>query len=744
MSCKRRGLDSGEATEVELASPSCGRRLSVLGAAGAAGAAMVAPAAALESAEDLASGLDRPTRLPVPFHREPDNEMDLLRRSLANTPRAQWPKAYLLGVLRHYSMDADTRGYMLISDELHSSASGGAKKSQWARLRTVIKVTKVRPAYGRLQFLANAIKLTKYSGNAPSSCAEAVQKIGEAWREQRKDHPFDDTIYLVLLSPDDPDDYIALGGRRLYWLDDDVMTKEYPNGLLHAIEYFDFNYSPAPDGREERRSMRGAVLSYYHFRVTRQNRIYADGGDLADVWPLPFRVRSRSQVEAFRLCALLNELRELLHPGTTAAVEHAAGLAQRTHDLRIITEETLHLHLKLAKQHARDVRLLDADGQPHALRTPLNGPPPYGIQYQIGTGTTAYLYMLWYLGCGFLVAFLVSLPILFFNSTGGRLTFAGLTSMLGAYGENLLSINNVRPYDRTLIYPIFDTLILAILGITFVAVHRTAERIEEAVDEGAATAEDFTIFISEPPPNLGAGELASAQHAVRTYTEFFEGLAKRAKQPPRARTQKRALFSLFQKPLPMVEVGGGMPTTQATWEPEDSSVSESTGIPKDCSVSEVVLIKNTRYLQLVPCTAPRDPRLVPFASPLLRPMCPPPCPPCPLSVPLCRPTLLPSDSARSSTRRVPRSTRASPTSIGTMGARWSARRVSRRSERRQRRPRRRSQPPKPRLSARSRSSARSKSQPSSSHSTRSQHVKRSWRSYTQTAAACATCGPCRV
>jgi hypothetical protein len=705
---------------------------------------MVAPAAALESAEDLASGLDRPTRLPVPFHREPDNEMDLLRRSLANTPRAQWPKAYLLGVLRHYSMDADTRGYMLISDELHSSASGGAKKSQWARLRTVIKVTKVRPAYGRLQFLANAIKLTKYSGNAPSSCAEAVQKIGEAWREQRKDHPFDDTIYLVLLSPDDPDDYIALGGRRLYWLDDDVMTKEYPNGLLHAIEYFDFNYSPAPDGREERRSMRGAVLSYYHFRVTRQNRIYADGGDLADVWPLPFRVRSRSQVEAFRLCALLNELRELLHPGTTAAVEHAAGLAQRTHDLRIITEETLHLHLKLAKQHARDVRLLDADGQPHALRTPLNGPPPYGIQYQIGTGTTAYLYMLWYLGCGFLVAFLVSLPILFFNSTGGRLTFAGLTSMLGAYGENLLSINNVRPYDRTLIYPIFDTLILAILGITFVAVHRTAERIEEAVDEGAATAEDFTIFISEPPPNLGAGELASAQHAVRTYTEFFEGLAKRAKQPPRARTQKRALFSLFQKPLPMVEVGGGTPTTQATWEPEDSSVSESTGIPKDCSVSEVVLIKNTRYLQLVPCTAPRDPRLVPFASPWLRPICPPPCPPCPLSVPLCRPTLLPSDSARSSTRRVPRSTRASPTSIGTMGARWSARRVSRRSERRQRRPRRRSQPPKPRLSARSRSSARSKSQPSSSHSTRSQHVKRSWRSYTQTAAACATCGPCRV
>ena len=116
MSCKRRGFDSGEATEVELASPSCGRRFRV-GAAGAAGAAMVAPDATLESAEDLASGLDRPTRLPVPFHREPDNEMDILRRSLANTPRAQWPQAYLLGVLRHYSMDADTRGYMLISDE---------------------------------------------------------------------------------------------------------------------------------------------------------------------------------------------------------------------------------------------------------------------------------------------------------------------------------------------------------------------------------------------------------------------------------------------------------------------------------------------------------------------------------------------------------------------------------------------------------------------------------------------------
>ena len=186
----------------------------------------------------------------------------------------------------------------------------------------------------------------------------------------------------------------------------------------------------------------------------------------------------------------------------------------------------------------------------------------------------------------------------------------------------------VRPYDRTLIYPIFDTLILAILGITFVAVHRTAERIEEAVDEGAATAEDFTIFISEPPPYLGAGELASAQHAVRTYTEFFEALAKRAKQPPRARTQKRALFSLFQKPLPMVVVGDGTPTTQANWEPEeDGSVSESsTGVPEDCSVSEVVLIKNTRYLQLVPCTALCNLRRVPFASPLLRP-CFAPCAP---------------------------------------------------------------------------------------------------------------------
>ena len=65
-------------------------------------------------------------------------------------------------------------------------------------------------------------------------------------------------------------------------------------------------------------------------------------------------------------------------------------------------------HLRIAEQHRKSVRLLDADGQPHALGSRLDGPALYGIQYQIGTGTTAYLYMLWYLGFGFLMAAMVA------------------------------------------------------------------------------------------------------------------------------------------------------------------------------------------------------------------------------------------------------------------------------------------------------------------------------------------------
>ena len=58
--------------------------------------------------------------------------------------------------------------------------------------------------------------------------------------------PFQDDVLLVLLSPGDPDDYIALGARRLYWLDDDVSAPtgghrrlRGRHGLLHAIDYFE-------------------------------------------------------------------------------------------------------------------------------------------------------------------------------------------------------------------------------------------------------------------------------------------------------------------------------------------------------------------------------------------------------------------------------------------------------------------------------------------------------------------------
>ena len=65
----------------------------------------------------------------------------------------------------------------------------------------------------------------------------------------------------------------------------------------------------------------------------------------------------------------------------------------------------------------------------------------YGIQYQLGTGTTAYLMMLWYLGVGYTVASLLALPAIYGNVLGRRLDELGVVSVyyefLGGYNTIL-------------------------------------------------------------------------------------------------------------------------------------------------------------------------------------------------------------------------------------------------------------------------------------------------------------------
>ena len=119
------------------------------------------------------------------------------------------------------------------------------------------------------------------------------------------------------------------------------------------------------------------MLQSYLFRMSRQFEVIADGGDVSDQWPLPYRCKERSQLEAARVCLLLNELREFLHPLSTAEVTAHALHCEQYLRLRLVTTETLAHHLALAEQHGRNCRLLDEDGQPHALFKRLDGPPPY-------------------------------------------------------------------------------------------------------------------------------------------------------------------------------------------------------------------------------------------------------------------------------------------------------------------------------------------------------------------------------
>lgn len=114
----------------------------------------------------------------------------------------------------------------------------------------------------------------------------------------------------------------------------------------------------------------------------------------------------------------------------------------------------------------------------------------------------------------------------------------------------------------------------------------TADRIEQEVDEGQATSEDYTIFVAKPPPTLGSGGAASAKHAVDTYRAFFENVASRAAPNVGAKltTSTRSLYA----------------------------------IPEDATVSEVVLIKNTCYMELVRID------IIARILSLSPPLCPPP------------------------------------------------------------------------------------------------------------------------
>lgn len=130
------------------------------------------------------------------------------------------------------------------------------------------------------------------------------------------------------------------------------------------------------------------------------------------------------------------------------------------------------------RQHGLNVGLLDEDGQPHAFFKRLDGPPPHGIQYQLGSGTTQYLMMLWYLGIGYVVASFVALPIILSNAGGHRFDNPGIFSLYYAIlGSLTQSIGNRRHYERGTLYEVVDVLVsLTVLVSVHVAKREIAPR----------------------------------------------------------------------------------------------------------------------------------------------------------------------------------------------------------------------------------------------------------------------------
>ena len=200
---------------------------------------------------------------PKIFHRVADGTIDDLRAELGSLPPSEQAKAFLAHSMSTFAHSDATMGYIFISDALGCGIKSGGNRQTVTGLKNDSWSDRVlAPMLSGWPRLLNVLGLTQASGNQSRSFDEAAAAIKTAWdvqRTQRGGPDFGDAIYLVLLSPKDPDDYIALGGRRMYWLDDDV-----GGGLLHAIDYVaDNQTATAPDGLEARRSEFGATLQKY-------------------------------------------------------------------------------------------------------------------------------------------------------------------------------------------------------------------------------------------------------------------------------------------------------------------------------------------------------------------------------------------------------------------------------------------------------------------------------------------------
>ena len=135
----------------------------------------------------------------------PDDSVQHLRDRFRGEPLDALPKAFLGHILQTKSWDAEFAPLVLVSDELGVHAHTELSK------RPVAQPTRTRRRGDAIYEMVFAPRETR---KVPWTFAEAAAAVETAWGQQRA-APFADVVYLVLVSPEDPDDYVAVGGKRL-------------------------------------------------------------------------------------------------------------------------------------------------------------------------------------------------------------------------------------------------------------------------------------------------------------------------------------------------------------------------------------------------------------------------------------------------------------------------------------------------------------------------------------------------
>jgi hypothetical protein len=157
-----------------------------------------------------ASSTGHPADHELRCQRVTDDAMQRLRTKLAGEPMEKLPKAFLSHVMGSWSLDASFAHLVFASQALGIRTHMDQSVRSQARAATTPRGNR-----RRVSVFAEMMFAPSQTRKVPWTFEEAAAAVEHAWAKQRATTPFEDEIYLVLVSPQDPDDYVAIGGKRL-------------------------------------------------------------------------------------------------------------------------------------------------------------------------------------------------------------------------------------------------------------------------------------------------------------------------------------------------------------------------------------------------------------------------------------------------------------------------------------------------------------------------------------------------